>query len=63
MTYSPEDFANIKAPPATPPAEIPWEKGVNAEIAYQKALANGLIKKAIKLLNSHGAPGKYESAS
>lgn len=63
MTYSPDDFADIKAPPKQPPTDIEWENGVNAETAYQKALANGLVKKAVKLLNSHGAPSKYDSAS
>ena len=62
MTYSPEDFVSGKAPPKEDPADIQWEDGVDAGAAYKKALANGLIKKAIKLLNSHG-DAKYNSAS
>ncbi len=62
MTYSPDDFADVKAPPTTPPADLQWEKDVNAKAAYQKAMANGLLKKAIKLLDSHGE-AKYNSAS
>ena len=62
MTYSPDDFANIKSPPKEAPADIQWDNNIDAEAAYKKALANGLTKKAAKLLNSHG-DARYGSAS
>lgn len=61
MSYTPDDFANIKAPPINAPSNIEWENDADAKAAYQKALANGLSKKDAKLLNSHGAPKKYDS--
>ena len=60
--YTPEHFAAIKAPPKDELADVQLDDGVDAEDAYRQALANGLVKKAIKLLNSHGSLG-YPSAS
>ena len=62
MTYNVEDFADVKAPPKPPSSDVEWEDGVNAKDAYQKALGNGLTKKAIKLLKSKGA-GKHDGPS
>jgi hypothetical protein len=60
--YTPEHFAAIKAPRKEELGDIQLEDGVDAEEAYRKALSNGLTKKAIKLLNSHGTLG-HPSAS
>ena len=60
--YAPDDFAAIKAPAAEALAIVEWDDGVDADAAYRKALTNGLVKRAMKLLNSHGACG-YPSPS
>ena len=60
--YTPEHFAAIKAPPKDELVDIQLEDGVDAEEAYRKALSNGLIKKAVKLLNSQGTL-RHPSAS
>lgn len=63
--YAPEDFKDYQAPPKDAPASINIDTGpfnVEAEIAYKKALDNGLPDAAVELLNTTGANG-HDSAS